>query len=112
LIKYESAILGAIEEVENVLTAYADEEDKNYNLQKAVDAAQSAVELSKQEYRAGLIDFSNVLDAQRSLLSFQNELAQSDGTIASNFIRLYKALGGGWTSLAFEENNKQQKEKK
>jgi NodT family efflux transporter outer membrane factor (OMF) lipoprotein len=112
LIKYESAILGAIEEVENVLTAYADEQDKNYNLQQAVDAAQSAVDLSKQEYQAGLIDFSNVLDAQRSLLSFQNELAQSDGTIASNFIRLYKALGGGWTSFVFEENNKQQKEKK
>jgi NodT family efflux transporter outer membrane factor (OMF) lipoprotein len=112
LIKYESAILGAIEEVENVLTAYADEQDKNYNLQEAVDAAQSAVDLSKQEYQAGLIDFSNVLDAQRSLLSFQNELAQSDGTIASNFIRLYKALGGGWTSFALEENNKQQKEKK
>ncbi len=112
LIKYESAVLGAIEDVENVLTAYADEQDKNYSLQKAVDAAQSAVELSKQEYQAGLIDFSNVLDAQRSLLSFQNELAQSDGTIASNFIRLYKALGGGWTSFALEENNKQQKEKK
>jgi multidrug efflux system outer membrane protein len=103
LIQYESAILDAIEEVENALVAYADEQDKNYNLQQAVEAAQSAVELSQNKYEAGLIDFSNVLDAQRSLLSFQNELAQSDGTVASNYIRLYKVLGGGWTSFAAEE---------
>jgi len=103
LINYESAILNALEEVENALVAYADEQDRNYNLQQSVEAAQSAVELAQQEYQAGLVDFSNVLDAQRSLLSFQNELAQSDGTVASNFIRLYKALGGGWTSYASAE---------
>jgi multidrug efflux system outer membrane protein len=106
LIQYESAILDAIEDVENALVAYADEQDRNYNLRQAVEAAQSAVELSQYEYQAGLVDFSNVLDAQRSLLSFQNERAQSDGTIASNFVRLYKALGGGWMCSASEENSK------
>ncbi|MBW2596170.1 MAG: TolC family protein, partial [Deltaproteobacteria bacterium] len=40
--------------------------------------------------------FNNVLIAQRSLLSFQNELAQSEGAVVSNLVRLYKALGGGW----------------
>jgi len=40
-------------------------------------------------------DIPNVLNAQRSLLSFQDELAQSDGAVASNLIRLYKAPGGG-----------------
>ncbi len=103
LIQYESAILNALEEVENALVAYADEQDRNYNLQQALEAAQSAVELAQQEYQAGLTDFSNVLDAQRSLLSFQDNLAQSDGIVASNFIRLYKALGGGWTSFASEK---------
>lgn len=103
LIQYESAILGAIEEVENALVAYADEQDRNYNLRQAVEAAQSAAELSQHEYEAGLADFSNVLEAQRSLLSFQNELAQSDGTATSNLIRLYKALGGGWVPLVSKE---------
>ncbi|MDQ1331595.1 MAG: outer membrane protein multidrug efflux system, partial [Thermodesulfobacteriota bacterium] len=37
---------------------------------------------------------------QRSLLAFEDQLIQSEGNIISNLIRLYKALGGGWTSLA------------
>jgi len=51
-----------------------------------------------------LTDFSNILDAQRSLLSFQDQLAQSEGTVTSNLIRIYKALGGGWSTMASEEN--------
>lgn len=106
LIAYESTILAALEDAENALVAYANEQDRNYNLTEAVDAAQMAAEMAQQEYEAGLVDFSNVLDAQRSLLSFQDELAQSNGTMSSNFIRLYKALGGGWTSFASEDNKK------
>jgi outer membrane protein TolC len=50
-----------------------------------------------------MVDFLRVLDAQRSLLSLQDQLAQSEGTITSNVVRLYKALGGGWTALAAGE---------
>ncbi len=106
LIQYEATILIALEEVENAIVAYADEQYKNDNLREASRAAQRAVELAKQQYEAGLTDFSNVLDAQRSLLSFQDQLAQSAGTVTSNLVRLYKALGGGWTSFASEENKK------
>ncbi len=104
LIDYESAVLGAVEEVENAIVAYANEQDKMENLDKATQAAQKAVVLAKQEYEAGLTDFSDVLDAQRSLLSFQNQLAQSRGNVTVNLIKLYKVLGGGWTSLASDEN--------
>ena len=45
------------------------------------------------------MDFSNVLDATRSLQSFQDQLASSEGTATLNLISLYKALGGGWKSL-------------
>ena len=70
---------------------------------EATRAAQKAVELAQQKYQAGLTDFSNVLDAQRSLLSFQDQLAQSNGNVTSNLVRLYKVLGGGWTSMAPDE---------
>ena len=103
LIQYESAILGAMEEVENALVSYADEQSRMDNLSEATQAAKTAVELAQNKYQAGLTDFSNVLEAQRSLLSFQNQLAQSSGTVTSNLVRLYKALGGGWTSFASEE---------
>jgi len=103
LIQYEAAILGALEDVENALVSYAQEQLRRDNLRDATQAAQKAVELAQYEYQAGLTDFSNVLDAQRSLLSFQDQLAQSDGTVTANLIRLYKALGGGWASMATDE---------
>ncbi|MEW6376727.1 MAG: TolC family protein, partial [Thermodesulfobacteriota bacterium] len=100
LIAYEAAVLGALEEVENALVAYGEEQQRRDDLRKATQAAQKAVELAQHKYKAGLTDFSNVLDAERSLLSLQDQLVQSEGKISSNLVRLYKALGGGWTSLA------------
>jgi outer membrane protein, multidrug efflux system len=100
LIAYEAAVLSALEEVENALVAYAKEQQRRQSLSEATQAAQKAAELAQHKYQAGLTDFSNVLEAQRSLLSFQDQLAQSEGTVSSNLVRLYKTLGGGWTSLA------------
>lgn len=104
LMAYETAILNSLKEVENALTAYAEEEQRRQALREAVQAAQQAAQQAGYKYQSGLADFDSVLEAQRSLLTFQDELAQSNGTVLSNLIRLYKALGGGWTSLAaFEE---------
>ena len=102
LVAYEAALLGALEEVENALTSYAEEQVRRDCLAAAADAAQNAVDISQEKYRAGLVDFSDVLDSQRSLLSFQDQIAQSRGTVTSNLIRLYKVLGGGWNSLSSE----------
>jgi outer membrane protein TolC len=104
LIAYEAAVLSALEEVENALVAYAEEQQRRKSLSEATQAAKKAVELAQHKYQAGLTDFTNVLDAERSLLSFQDQLAQSDGTVTSNLVRLYKALGGGWTSMAADKN--------
>jgi len=100
LIQYEAVILTSVEEVENALVAYAQEHRRRENLREATQAAQVAAELAQFKYQAGLTDFTTVLDAERSLLSFQDQLRQSDGTVTANVIRLYKALGGGWTSMA------------
>jgi outer membrane protein TolC len=99
LIQYESAVLQALEEVENVLVAYAKEQDRRDSLAKAEAAAERATLLAQDQYEAGLVNFNNVLDTQRALLVLQDQLAQSEGTVTSNLVRLYKALGGGWTFL-------------
>ena len=52
------------------------------------------------QYREGAVDYQRVLDAQRSLLQQQNNLAQSRSSVATNLIALYKALGGGWEARA------------
>ncbi|MBU0966687.1 MAG: efflux transporter outer membrane subunit [Proteobacteria bacterium] len=98
LLAYEATVLGALEEVENAITAYAEEQLRRERLVAAVDAARQAEALAANQYSAGLVDFTTVLNAQQSLLSFEDQLSQSDGTVTSNLIRLYKALGGGWSS--------------
>jgi multidrug efflux system outer membrane protein len=54
------------------------------------------VSIARDRYKQGLTDFLQVLDAQRQLLSTEDDLAQSDQAIATNLVALYKALGGGW----------------
>jgi len=98
--QYESAVLNALSEVENQLTAYVEEQNRKLSLSEARQAAILAVDLAQNQYKAGLTDFTGVLDAQRSLLSFEDNLIQCEGSITSSLVRLYKALGGGWTSLA------------
>ncbi len=99
MIQYEAAVLKAQEEVENILVAYAKEQLRRESLSKAATAAQRAALVAQDQYQAGLVDFNNVLDAQRSLLILQDELDQSNGAVISNLVRLYKALGGGWKSF-------------
>jgi len=102
-----------MEEVENALNAYVEEQRRHEALAEAARAARTAAELARDKYQAGLQDFSTVLDAQRSLLSFEDQLAQSQGAVSTDLVRLYKALGGGWQSLAadpgqFPPENKEQ----
>ena len=103
LAAYEATVLSALEEVENALSRYAQEQVRRDHLAAAVDAARQAEVLARQKYQAGLVDFSNVLEAQRSLLSYQDQLSTSNGTVTSNLMSLYKALGGGWQPGTAEE---------
>jgi len=54
------------------------------------------VELATTLYTQGNTDFLNVLSAQRSLYAAELALVQSDRTLATSLVSLYKALGGGW----------------
>ena len=99
---YEASVLTALKEVENALTAYANEQNRRRALRDAVVAGQSAFGLARDKYASGLIDFQTVLSTQQSLLTVQDTLASSEAEVTSDLIRLYKALGGGWNPLAPE----------
>jgi len=99
LARYEATILSVLEEVENALIAYAQEQQKMEILRAASDAARTAAELAGHQYTTGMTGFSDVLDAQRSLLSFEDQMAESQGAVLTGLVRLYKALGGGWQSF-------------
>ena len=93
---YELTVLVAFEEVEDALVAYAKERVRRDRLGRAVEATQRSVDLVKEQYMAGLTDFQNVLDSQRSLSSQEDQLAESEGQVVNNLIGLYTAMGGGW----------------
>jgi NodT family efflux transporter outer membrane factor (OMF) lipoprotein len=97
LIQYKSLVLSAVEEVENALASCMYEKMKEASLKKALDAATMAFDLSKMQYSSGLVDFQVLLEAQRTLLSLQDQVTQNEGQIILNFITLYKTLGGGWS---------------
>lgn len=99
LAQYNLSVLVAQREIENALTAYAKEQIHQEHLAKAVAAAQRTEWLARDRYNAGLVDFYNVLDAQRALFQIEDEMNQSKGEVGANLTRIYKAIGGGWQGV-------------
>src|SRR5262250_2143779 len=100
LIVYQSTVLNALEEVENALVSYSQEQERRDRLNEAVLHSQLAVDLATEQYKAGLVDFLSVLDAQRDLYANEDQLVQSQTTVTTNLVGLYRALGGGWSANA------------
>lgn len=92
---YENTVLSAVEEVETSMANIAYERDRYGDLTAAVDASTETVSLIKDNYENGLVNFQNVLDAERTKFDAQDEMIASEGQISKNYIILYKALGGG-----------------
>jgi outer membrane protein TolC len=92
-------VIGALEETQNALTAFALEQDRLRLLRESTESAARAAGIASNRYEAGYSPFLEVLDAQRTVLVAQDEEAASAGAVASNLVRLYKALGGGWSPL-------------
>ncbi len=92
--RLEAAFLGAVEETENALVAYVREQSRRRSLASAVDANRRAVGHADALYREGLVDFLNVLEAQRSVLAAEGDLARSETAVSLDAVALFKALGG------------------
>ncbi|MDR0764099.1 MAG: efflux transporter outer membrane subunit [Synergistaceae bacterium] len=99
LAAYEGTALKAVAEVRDALSANYRETERNKALRDAISAAREAHGYATDRYRNGLIDFSDVINAETALLSLEDQLAVSEGQIASGVVRVFKALGGGWAPL-------------
>jgi len=95
-LQYRSTILKALQEVEDALVEYATDQERQVKLNAAYQQNQLALQLMQQRYQHGLVTFLEVLDAERTVLSSQDELAQSASLSVTDVVALYKALGGGW----------------
>lgn len=96
LASYESAVLGALEDTEGALISYGRSQSRRDALKIAAAASDRAADLARKRFEGGLIDFLEVLDAERTALSAELLLSQSRTDAATSLIAVYKALGAGW----------------
>ncbi|MGH8328055.1 MAG: efflux transporter outer membrane subunit, partial [Steroidobacteraceae bacterium] len=96
LYAYQEAVIGALKDVEDALTRYRDDRQKDAALRRELAAAQAAEKVALAQYKAGLVNLTPVLSTQGSVLSTRDALAQSDGALDRDVVTLYEALGGGW----------------
>ena len=94
--QFNQDVLTAVQEVDNAMNTYKNSIRQIVALREVVNQGKQTLELSLDLYKQGLTPFQNVLDAQRSLLSYENELTQAKGSSLLSLIQLYQALGGGW----------------
>lgn len=97
---YGTRVLEALQDVEDALAALQGDRERVGSLNAAATAARNADLLARQQYQAGLIDFNTTLQSQRTLLSAQDAQASVTASLAADHVRLYKALGGGWSPEA------------
>ena len=91
--------LASVQEVDNAMSSYKNSIKQIVALREVVNQGKQTLDLSLDLYKQGLTPFQNVLDAQRSLLTYQNQLTQAQGSSLLNLIQLYQSLGGGWNPM-------------
>jgi multidrug efflux system outer membrane protein len=99
LAKYEQTVLQALEETDASLTAYSKAIVKQQHLQASASASLEASRLARARYESGVADFLQVLDAERTALAAEDQLARSETQTATALLATYKALGGGFRPL-------------
>lgn len=97
-----ATVLAALQEVEDALVALRDDRQRHARLQQAADAATQAATWARQRFSGGLIDFQTVLETQRTELGTQDSVAAALADIGADRVRLFRALGGGWSPRELE----------
>ena len=98
-INYKHTVLEAWREVDDALVQYDAEQRRRDRLIAVVGLNQRALAVAQQRYKAGAVDYLNVLNVQKQLLEAQSGLERSEASADTNLVTLCKALGGGWESV-------------
>jgi outer membrane protein TolC len=93
---YDHAVLAARAETRTAYAALVGARARLAYLREAAQASERGAELARLRFEGGAAGFLEVLDAERSLLEAQNNLAQGETDAATAFAALYEVLGGAW----------------
>ena len=94
--QFNNTVLTAVQEVDNAMSAYRNSIKQIVACREMLYQGKEAFSLSLDLYKQGLTPFQNVLDAQRSLLTYENTLVKAKGYSLICLVQMYQALGGGW----------------
>jgi NodT family efflux transporter outer membrane factor (OMF) lipoprotein len=97
---YQQAILASFRDVEDALSGVEQFAAQEILQQEAATQAREAYRIAEIQYKAGAVDFTTVLDAQRTLLSTEAALDPVRLSRFTSLVALYRALGGGWEDHA------------
>jgi len=97
---YRETVLGAFQGVEDNLAALRILEEESGVQEDAVKAAQQSVDLTTNQYKAGIVSYLNVITTQTTALSNEITLLQLRGRRMTAAVQLIEALGGGWSDTA------------
>ena len=95
---YQQTILQAFREVADLLTSLNARKEQLAKQLEQLAAAEASVQLAEIRYRQGLVNYLDVLDAQRTALAAETQVVLTERTRLADMISLFKALGGGWAS--------------
>ncbi|HET6795860.1 MAG TPA: efflux transporter outer membrane subunit [Gemmatimonadales bacterium] len=104
--QYDLTVLRALQDVESSLVRYRTARGRLDRLRDAADASERAAGLARLRFTGGVSDFLQVLDAERTQLEAQDQLAQARTDAATAYAALYKALGGSWPTSADGEGKR------
>lgn len=97
---YKSTVVNALEEVENSISGFANEKISENSFGIALKASEDTLKITQSQYDNGIIDMTKLLEAKRAKIQAEDAFIISKGKSATDLIKLYKALGGGWESYA------------
>jgi len=93
---YRETVIGAWREVDDAMTAYAKMREQQSLDADVVQLNEVALAAARSRFRAGSVDFLNVLSVQINLLQSQTVVAQAQQDAGTRLVTLFRALGGGW----------------
>ena len=91
---YERTMLLALEETENALVTYREQQDRLIKLTDEVRESARAAGIARVRYREGVADFLSLLDAERTELQAEDSAAQAEADVFTAVVGLYRAVGG------------------
>jgi outer membrane protein, multidrug efflux system len=103
--QYDQTVLLALQDVETALVRYRTSRSRVERIQDAASASERAADLARLRFSGGVADFLQVLDAERTQLEAQDQLAQGRTDAATAYAALYKALGGTWPTVSGGEGS-------